>query len=94
MIVTLAAPERLTFNVTLNKPFAATDQLQSILISKPAFINSTAATLSILFDSNSSSTQMVCQPHASCHVLSGLLITWVMVVNGLCSLSCTLPQRS
>ena len=59
VVVTLAAPERLTFNVTLNKPFAATDQLQSILISKPAFINSTAATLSTLFDSNSSNTQMV-----------------------------------
>lgn len=59
VIVTLGAPERLTFNVTLNKPFSAADQLQSILISKPAFINSTAATLATLVGGNATNTQVV-----------------------------------
>ncbi len=91
--MTLAAPERLAFNVTLNKPFAATDQLQSILISKPAFINSTAATLSTLYDSNSSNTQMVRQPHASCEFPPGLSTTYLLVLMEHVGLPCTLPQR-
>lgn len=60
--MTLSAPERLSFNVTLNKPFSASDPLQSILITKPAFINSTAATLTTLVGGNASNTQLVCYP--------------------------------
>ncbi len=59
MVVTLSAPEKLSFNVTLNKPFSSSDPLQSILISKPAFINSTAATLATLVGGNASNTQQV-----------------------------------
>ena len=64
VILTLSAPERLSFNVTLNKPFSASDPLQSILISKPSFINSTAATLATLVGGNASNTQVVSHPHA------------------------------
>ena len=62
MIVTLSAPERLSFNVTLNKAFSASDPLQSILITKPTFINSTAATLATLVGGNASNTQLVGLP--------------------------------
>ncbi|CAL5219616.1 g1486 [Coccomyxa viridis] len=62
VVVTLSAPERLSFNVTLNKPFSGSDPLQSILISKPAFINSTAATLATLVGGNASNTQLVTNP--------------------------------
>ena len=62
MIVALSAPERLSFNVTLNKAFSASAPLQSILITKPTFINSTAATLATLVGGNASNTQLVGLP--------------------------------
>ena len=64
VVVTLSAPERLTFNVTLNKPFPDSDPLQSILISKPASINSSAFTLVILAGGNTSDTHLVSQADA------------------------------
>ena len=66
MVVTLSAPEKLSFNITLDKPFSASDPLQSILISKPAFINSTAATLATLVGGNATNTQLVCNLFRVC----------------------------
>ena len=75
IVVTLSNAERLTFNVTLNKPFSDSDPLQSILISKPASINSSAVTLASLVGGNASDTQQVSQADACFFTAEGGLLS-------------------
>lgn len=74
VVVTLSAPQRLTFNVSLNKPFPDSDPVQSILISKPASINSSAITLAVLVGGNASNSQLVSQADAFFLLVRGLLL--------------------
>lgn len=57
--ISLTGPDTLSFNVTLNRAFDPTDLLQSILLSVPAFINSSAVTLAQFYGPNVTNVQMV-----------------------------------
>ncbi|BDA42417.1 hypothetical protein COCOBI_03-3040 [Coccomyxa sp. Obi] len=56
--ISLSGPDTLSFNVTLNRAFDPSDLLQSILLSVPAFINSSAVTLAQLYGPNVTNVQM------------------------------------
>jgi hypothetical protein len=57
--LSLSGPDTLSFNITLNRPFDLSNQLQSVLLSVPAFINSSAVTLAALYGPNVTNVQMV-----------------------------------
>ncbi|KAK9909587.1 hypothetical protein WJX75_004536 [Coccomyxa subellipsoidea] len=56
--LSLSGPDTLSFNITLNRPFDLSNQLQSVLLSVPAFINSSAVTLAALYGPNVTNVQM------------------------------------
>lgn len=51
-ILYLSGPEKLAYNITLNRNFDPADQLQSVLLSVPQFINTSAVTLAVLYGAN------------------------------------------
>lgn len=59
--LSLSGPDTISFNITLNRPFDITNQLQSVLLSVPAFINSSAVTLAAMYGPNVT-VQMVRSP--------------------------------
>ena len=55
----LNGPDTLAYNITLNMPFGQTDQLQSILLSVPQFIDSSAVTLGYFYGGNATGKPQV-----------------------------------
>ena len=51
-VLYMSGPETLAFNITLDRAFNETNPLQSVLLSVPQFINSSAATLGVLYGAN------------------------------------------
>jgi hypothetical protein len=58
-ILSLSSPNTISFKITLDRNFDPADQLQSVLLSVPAFINSSAMTLGALVGHNAPNMQVV-----------------------------------
>ena len=58
-VLYLNGPGTLAYNITLNRAFDPADQLQSILLSVPQFINTSALTLGFLYGPNATTCACV-----------------------------------
>jgi hypothetical protein len=58
-VLYLNGPDTLAYNITLNRAFDPADQLQSILLTVPQFINTTAITLGFLYGANATTHPQV-----------------------------------
>ena len=59
VILYMSGPETLAYNITLDRAFNESDPLQSVLLSVPEFINSSAATLGVLYGANATAKPQV-----------------------------------
>ena len=70
----LNGPDTLAYNITLSMPFDNSDQLESILLSVPQFINTSAVTLGFFYGANATGKPQVVRTlpvHSSARLRSG-----------------------